>query len=186
MAAEFLDRAIFFFTEIYSTVIIKIVVALIIILIGFIVGKIVGKIAYKLLNEINLNNFFHKATGLNFKPDLIISKGITYLIDFFVIIIAVDSSFTPTLIYIISASIIVIIVFSIIIGIKDLIPNVIAGLSLYRKSNFNIGDRIEINNHKGMIDKITLIETIIKKKNGDLLYIPNTELIRVKVLKKSN
>lgn len=179
MTSQFIDNAIFFFTDIYSKIIIKLVVALIILLLGFIVGKIIGKLLFKLLNELNVNEFFKKTTGINAKPDIIISKAITYLFDFFIIIIAFDAiAFTPKLMYILSGAIIVILVFSIIIGIKDIIPNTIAGLVILKRKDFNQGDKIQINEHLGKIDKISLTETKIKKKNGDFIYIPNSEILK--------
>lgn len=187
MASDFISKTIYFFTDIYSKLIIKLVVGVIIILIGFIIGKILGRLVYKVLNGIRINEFFRKATGIKASPDMIISKAITYLIDFFVIIIALDAvAFTPSFIYVLSGALIVIIIFSIILGIKDLIPNIVAGLVIFRKGIFRHGDNIEINGHKGKIDKITLIETIIKKKNNDIIYIPNSAVLKTSIIKKSN
>jgi small conductance mechanosensitive channel len=185
MASEFLDNSIYVLKEIYSKLIIKVVVALIIILIGFLIGKILGRLLFRLLHEIKLNTYFSKATGINVKMDDILSKGLTYLIDFFVLIIAVDAvAFTPSLIYILSGAVIVIIIFSVLIGIKDIIPNIIAGLIIYKKGDFSQGDTIKIKEHTGIVDKITLLETIIIKKNNDRLYVPNSSLLSMDVLKK--
>lgn len=186
MAVEIIDKTITFFTEVYSKLIIKIVVSLIILLIGFIVGKIVGRLVYKILNELKINAFFQKTTGLKVNPDDIISKGVTYLIDFFVIIIAFDAiAFTPTLLYIFSGALVVIIVFTVIIGIKDIIPNVVAGMIIYRKGVILKDNEIEINGHKGRVDKVSLLETTIIKKNGDLLYLPNSAVLKFSILKKN-
>lgn len=184
--AGIIDKSIVFFTEIYSKLIIKVVVAIIIILIGFIIGKIVGRLIYKILSEINVNSLFKRSTGINLKPDIIISNTVTYLIDFFSIIIALDAvALTPGLVYVISGAIIVIIIVSIIIGIKDIIPNAIAGFVMFRKKQFKNGDKIKINEHIGKIKKITLIETIIEKDNKDLVYIPNSALLNYQIYKYS-
>jgi small-conductance mechanosensitive channel len=186
MQTQFIDNIIFFFTDIYSKIIIKVVVALIIILFGFIIAKIIGKSLYKLFHELNINSIFKKATGLNTRIDHVLSLAVTYLIDFFVIIIALDAiALASSVIYIFSAAIIIIIIFSIIIGIKDIFPNIIAGIAIYRKDNLKPGDHIQIKNHKGRIEKITLTETIIKKKNKDYLYIPNSEIITNEIIKKN-
>lgn len=185
MQSELLDRTAYFFTEIYSKLIIKLLVAIIIIFIGFILGKVVGRLILKLLSEISINSFFKKATGINTRVDLIISKGITYIIDFFVIIIALDAiAFTPTLIYILSGALLITIMLSIIVGIKDFIPNIIAGIFLYRRNVIRHGDKIEISGHRGKVEKITLMETIIKKTNGDFLYIPNSAVTKNLMVKK--
>jgi small-conductance mechanosensitive channel len=184
MAQELIDRAIFFLTDIYSKLIIKLVVAVIIILIGFIIGKFIGRIVFKILKELDINSYFRKATGLNISPDSIISKTITYLIDFFVIIVALDAiALTPSIIYVLSGAVIVIIVFSIIIGIKDIIPNIVAGLFLYRRKKFREGDKIQLNGHFGKIKRIDLTETIIEKKNKNLLYVPNSSFLKSEVTK---
>jgi len=186
MRQEIIDRAVYFMTDIYSKIIIKIVVALIIILIGFVLARFIGRLVYKVLNELDINSYFRKATGINISPDSVIAKSIDYLLDFFIIIIALDAiAFTPGIIYILSAAVVTIILVSIIIGIKDLIPNVVAGLVLYKKKLYTVGDIVEISGHKGKIERIELLETIIKKKDKNVLYMPNSEFLKTNVLKRT-
>ena len=71
-----------------------------------------------------------------------------------------------------------------ILAIKDFIPNLISGLMLHQKRNLKPGDRIIINNVEGEIINVTLIETKIRTRSGDIVYIPNSILTKNVVIKK--
>ena len=69
--------------------------------------------------------------------------------------------------------IIVFLVFLIILAFKDVVPNFISGVLIMKKKSLKVGEFINILNSKGNIIKITLLETQIKTKEGDIIHIPN-------------
>jgi small-conductance mechanosensitive channel len=69
---------------------------------------------------------------------------------------------------------------------KDFIPNLVAGLFMLKKTEIEKGKRIKAGNVEGTVVEIGLIETKIKTKKGDEIYIPNSTLTKEKlVVKKS-
>lgn len=162
----------------------NLVVAVIIILLGFIMGKIVGRLLQKILSEIELNNIIKKATHIKINLEEIISSFITYFIYFISIVMALSQlGLTTTVLNMISGAVIVVIIISIFLGIKDFVPNLIAGIFIHRKGFVNEGDRIRVKGIEGKIVHINLVETRIKTKKGDLMYVPNTMLTRNEVVK---
>ena len=59
---------------------------------------------------------------------------------------------------------------------KDIISNLFSGIILIIGKSIKVGDTIEINNKKGIIERITLRSTIISDDNGIKDHIPNSTL----------
>ena len=59
---------------------------------------------------------------------------------------------------------------------KDIISNLFSGIILIIGKSIQVGDTIEINNKKGIVERITLRTTIIVDDNGVRDIIPNSTL----------
>ncbi|MFM5882843.1 MULTISPECIES: mechanosensitive ion channel family protein [Methanobrevibacter] len=59
---------------------------------------------------------------------------------------------------------------------KDLISNLFSGITLIIGKSIQVGDTIEINNKKGIVERITLRSTIISDDSGVKKIIPNSTL----------
>ena len=165
----------------------NIVVAVIILLVGFIIARIASKLIQKILHEIELNKIIKKA-GLKLALEEIIHNFIKYFIYFITVIWALSElGLTTTVLNFLSLAVLVLIVISILLAIKDFIPNAFAGFMIYQKSILQKGNKISIDGIKGEVEKITLIETEIKTKTGDIIHIPNSFITKKKLtIKKSS
>lgn len=67
-------------------------------------------------------------------------------------------------------------------GAQTFIKDLIAGFFIILEDQYNIGDEVEINNHKGRVFKINLRTTILKDKDENKIYFPNSEINKVVVL----
>ena len=162
----------------------KFVVSVIILLMGLIVGRISGKLIHKVLHEIELNNILKKATGLKMSLEEIISSFVTYFIYFVFIIIAIEKLGVGAIVLnIIAGGVMIVIILSVFLGIKDFIPNCIAGIMIYRRSFIKKGDFIKVKNTEGKIIHINLIETRVETKNKDIISIPNSIITKNEVIK---
>jgi small conductance mechanosensitive channel len=68
-------------------------------------------------------------------------------------------------------------------GAQTLVKDLIAGFFIILENQYNVGDQVILNNEEGMVDKITLRTTVLKDKNGSLIYLPNSEIKKVVVIK---
>lgn len=176
-------------TNIYTHIsnsLVKLVVALVIFLFGFIIGKLAGRIVYKALKEIELNKFLKTSTGLRINADQFISNILSYVIYFLSLVAALDQiGVTNVILYLLSITVIVILLLSFFLAIRDLIPNLIAGIYLYSKLHLKEGSVIEVKDVKGKILQIDLFQVKISTKKGDIIYIPNSVVATSEIKIKS-
>ncbi|MBD3248935.1 mechanosensitive ion channel [Candidatus Woesearchaeota archaeon] len=164
-----------------SQIFTRLIVAVIILLIGFIIGKLVSRLVQKVLQEIELNSSLKKA-GVKLNLETIVSHFIAYFIYFIAVVWALNEiGLTTTVLNMISASAMVLIIISIVLAIKDFIPNAFAGLFIYQKGFIKEGDTIKVDNVEGTVKKTSLIETEIETKENDSIYIPNSILTKKEV-----
>lgn len=70
-------------------------------------------------------------------------------------------------------------------GAQSLVKDLIGGFFIIAENQFNIGDRIIINKIEGEVSKMTLRLTVLRDKNGNLVYIPNSQISVVTKLANS-
>jgi moderate conductance mechanosensitive channel len=172
------------FQQLFSKVYTNFAVAIIILLAGVIIGRIAGRFVHKVLSEIELNNMIRKLTNVRLSMDEIIANFVTYFIYFIFIIMALDQlGVTTTVFKIISIVVILIIIASILLGVRDFIPNVISGIFLAQRRFLSKGDHVKVGDIEGEIIEINIVETRMKTKKGDMMYIPNSILTKKEVIK---
>lgn len=185
MANNVTNSAISFFERITEPVYSKFVVAMLLLIIGLILGKLVGKAVKRLLSEVQFNKVIRKAVGINLKLEEILSSVSTYVIYFIFVIWALESiGFSTVILNILAIGVIIIIVLSIFLGIKDFVPNFFAGIVIHSKDLINEDDYIKTSTVEGKVVKIDLLSTRIETKQKDLIFIPNSILVREKFVKK--
>lgn len=184
--ADYIDIVFRFLTDFFSGFTNRIIVALIILLIGFIVAKILSRITEKALKEVRLNVIVREITGIKISFAEIISHFILYFVYFVSIIMALRHIGIATdVLNILSGVIILLIGIFILLSVKDFIPNVISGIFIHQKSTIKAGDVITVNDVTGRVTEVTLVDTRIKTKSGDLIIIPNSNLTKNAIIKKS-
>lgn len=162
----------------------KLIVAVVILLIGFIIGKLAERIIQKVLHELEVDRLIER-TGVKFSLETVISNLAAYLVYLITIIMALNQlGLTTIILYIVVSGIIILIVVSTLLAIKDYIPNIIAGFFIFKKAKIKEGNKIKFNGTEGRVKKIGLVETEILTRNGDQIFIPNSILVKSKVLVK--
>jgi small-conductance mechanosensitive channel len=166
----------------YSPLFSKIVVTVIILIIGIIVGKTIGKVLYRVLHELGLNKLIKDTTKIKISLEKIISNFIASFIYFITVIMALTQlGISTTVLNILIIAIVVIIIIAIVFIVKDFFPNIIAGMFIQHKNFIKGGDFIKVNDKEGEVTKINIIETTIKTKKGDIIYIPNSLLFKKEI-----
>jgi len=161
----------------------KFIVSIIILLIGFIVGRILGRIMYKILHSFEVNETFSELTGATLKIEEIADSFTTYFVYFITVVIVLQQiGIVSTVLHMIAAGIMVLIILSTFLGFKDFIPNAIAGFYIQSGKKFLVGQKIKVKGMQGKIIKITLLETKMETKNGDIILIPNSVLSKTEVV----
>lgn len=70
-------------------------------------------------------------------------------------------------------------------GAQSLVKDIISGFFILIEDQFNVGDYVKIGSFEGKVVKLTLRMTVLKDKEENLIYIPNSQISSViKILKK--
>ena len=156
--------------------------AIIVIVIGIIVTKIIIDLLRKMLDarwvdELILNLGYDAAV-----KDLliIIVKYVLYFITFVVAI--AQFGFGTFIVEGLLFTIILIFGFILIYSMKDLIPNISAGIIISRHRLFKVGDKIQIEGYKGTVREFTIVHTKIEDELGRIIVIPNSRIVKEEII----
>ena len=144
----------------------KFLAALVVIILGLIVAEFFGRLSFELLSRISV----HQSREVT----IMISRIIQMVVGFIVIILALQVlGISSNVLIIVLIILLLTTAVTFLIGVKDMIPNIIAGM--YLSANLKEGEKIHVNSIKGTIEKITTISTVIKTSKGRV-RIPNIQL----------
>ncbi|MFC1752922.1 mechanosensitive ion channel domain-containing protein [Thermoproteota archaeon] len=181
---EYLMNTYTMLKEQFSGFFTKFLVSVIILLIGFIVGKLLGRLVFKFLHSLEINENLKNMTGVKIGFEEILEAFTTYFIYFITIVMVLQQlGLATTVLNMIAGGVIVIIILSTLLGVKDFIPNAVAGFVLQRKNFLQVGEVIKVKGMQGKIIKISLVETKIETKDKDIIFIPNSVLTKTEVIK---
>jgi small-conductance mechanosensitive channel len=162
----------------------NIITAIIILLIGFIIAKLLGRLVQRVLHEAELDNILKKA-GAKVSFEMALSHITEYFIYFMTIIFALNQlGITTFVLYVLAIAAIGVLIISVFLGLRDFIPNFMAGWYIYRKDLIKEGKNVKINGVQGKVVQLSLLDTRIKTKKGDLIYLPNSIVIKSKIVQK--
>jgi len=102
---------------------------------------------------------------------------------FFVIYIIVTQILNLT--YISMVSVIVLIGFALALSFQDILKDVIAGLIVPFEDHIKVGNKIQIGDIFGEITRTGFRETLIRKSDGNMVIVPNTEILKKTVINVS-
>ena len=162
----------------------NVITAVIILLIGFIIAKLVSRLVQRILHEAELDSLLKKA-GAKVSFELALSHIAEYFVYFITIIFALNAlGITAFVMYIIAIAAVALLIISVFLGMKDFIPNFMAGWYIYRNDLLKEGKKVKINSVSGKVVKMSLLNARIKTPKGDLIYMPNSVIIKSKIIQK--
>ncbi len=152
---------------------VKVVGALLIIFVGFIVGRLAGLAVKRVLHELNIDKNLRKATGYRVSFERFLASVTSFLIYAASIIMALNHiGLTTVVLTVIASAIVIMLVVSFLLAVRDFLPNAFAGLSLKYKGKLVEGAIVSVKGVEGVVEEVTLLSTSIKK-NDETLIIPN-------------
>ena len=145
----------------------RFIAAILIIVLGFLIADFMGKV-------------FEEAGRSLLREEVIsfVAGGLAkYSIAIITIIMALSiMGLDTTSLNIMFAVILVSVVVLTIIGIRDIMPNVAAGVHLRR--HLRVGERIKINGHTGLVERIDSASVILKVSENKRVSIPSSFFVK--------
>ena len=113
--------------------------------------------------------------------ETLLANGFTYAAYFIILLIALKDLGVDTTPLITSAGVVGL-AFS--FGTQSLVKDLVYGIFVILEDQFNVGDEIDVGGMRGKVVKMNLRTTVLKDEEGNLIFIPNSELKKVKVIRK--
>ena len=158
-----------------------ITVGVVILFIGFALGIIIKKVVYKVLTGMELNKVMSKV-GMSRDLERLISSLASFIIYLITIIFFMNYlGITSIVLYLIIGAVLMLLILTFIVGLKDVIPNFVAWIVIQKRELIHEGRKIDIREITGVVEKIGYLETEIKTENGDTLYVPNYLFLKSKM-----
>ncbi|PIN73560.1 hypothetical protein COV20_05040 [Candidatus Woesearchaeota archaeon CG10_big_fil_rev_8_21_14_0_10_45_16] len=171
MAPELLQEAQNYLYTIISSVVI--------LLVGFGLGILAKKFLSKVLKEVELNKIMSKV-GITSNVEKGISTIASYVIYLVTVLFFLENlGVTSYVVYLVVGGMLMLLILTLLVGLKDVIPNFFAWTILRRK--VKEGSRIEVREISGRVERVGYLETEIKTENGDVLYVPNSLFVKSKM-----
>ena len=126
-----------------------IIEGIVIVLIGFGIGILAKKFLLRILKELNLNKIMNKV-GVRYDLEEIVSSIVSYVIYLFTIVIFLDKlGIKSIVLYLLVGAILMLIILTFLVGLKDVIPNFVAWLILQKKEKIKEGRYVRVKNISG-------------------------------------
>ncbi|MBT3582851.1 mechanosensitive ion channel [Candidatus Woesearchaeota archaeon] len=165
-------------------ILIKLFGAILIGVIGFFLSKGMGKAAKHIIQSIELKKQFKKA-GIRFNPETMAENVVKYLGYLGTFIVALNYlGITPVILNIIFVGILIVVILTLFLSLKDFVPNVISGIHLISINKLKKGDQIKIGDVSGKVSEISLTETTLLD-NGNKIIIPNSTVMKEQITIKA-
>ena len=162
-----------------TDVINRLVLAAIFLLLGFVVGRISGKLAQRMSHEFRLDKNM-PAFGISLEDTL--GSAVSFFIYVVFIVFALNQlSATAILLNMVAIFIVVILLLSFSLSIKDFVPNLLAGFVLRHRMSLSVGNVIAVGKDRGRVIGLTLTDVRLETEGGDNIFIPNAAFTKEKV-----
>jgi small-conductance mechanosensitive channel len=148
----------------------KIAVALITIFAGFIIAKLAHRIVNRVMIEAEINRIL-TAAGLKTLSDTIGSIAEYFIYTATLLIVLQQFGLTKLVLGIIGLIAVIVIGFSLLLAIRDFIPNFVAGMFIRKTMKKHLGKKVQLGGIKGRLERIGPVASVIKNK--DEHHIPH-------------
>jgi small-conductance mechanosensitive channel len=166
----------------FMNIINQYVIAIVILFSGFILGNILAKIVKKILHEIELNNFLKSVSNIDIRIEELISMFVKFLVYFiFVVYVLNYLNLSTIIINVLLIVVLVIVGFSVIVSVRNFLPDFFAGIAISKRKLIFEGDIIEIDGIIATIKKIDLTSIQLLTKDNELIFYPASQFLRKKL-----
>ncbi|NMC58707.1 MAG: mechanosensitive ion channel [Candidatus Methanofastidiosa archaeon] len=151
----------------------NIIVSFFIVILGLVVADKIALFVEKVFEDTNIPKYWF------------FGKGVRYFIYILVGTMALTQLKVSTGILVITITIILVLWSTIVIlGMKNIIPNFFSGIFIVFYRHINVGDKIEVEDTKGVVEEVSLVFTKIKRDDGKYVMIPNSKILENVITKE--
>jgi small-conductance mechanosensitive channel len=165
-----------FFNELMQRVVSympNLILALLIFIVGILVAEKLGDFVQGLAEDEKVPRFW------------LLGNLVRYTIYLLVVIMALSQlGISTEVLVIVTGAIFATIGLTVVVGMRDVALNVVAGMHLLYERTLCVGDTIKVGDHEGIVEDIGYVKSIVKTKDGEYVVIPNSELMKRVIIKE--
>ena len=159
--------------------VINVAYALLILFMGLLIGQLTKKILTKLFGRIKLNALIEHATAIDTKVDQILTSFVVWIIYSFAILLSFGQlGLANEVIVVLLSFLFILVLIFVFLSLRDFVPNLLSGIIMMVKKYMKPGDVIESRLASGTVLECELLRTVISTETGDVMYVPNSYLIK--------
>jgi small-conductance mechanosensitive channel len=161
----------------------NLILAVLVLLVGLVIGRIAGRFVYKILKELEIDRFLRQSGIKNIELEVFFGKLVSYLIYFVAFLISLDQlGIRVFVLYFIAIVILILVLLSVFLYVKDFIPNILSGFYIWRHNLFGSGKNFSVNGIEGRVSS-GFLDTRLRTRSGDLVVIPNSGIKKSSVVR---
>ncbi|RJQ15506.1 hypothetical protein C4573_05090 [Candidatus Woesearchaeota archaeon] len=166
-----------------SPIILNMVIALVILLLGFIIGKVLSNLVKRLLRHVKLDDSLIKVIRIDLNLESFAAAVVSFVIYFLTVIAALNQvGLLGWVIKVITYAVVMVILVMILLGLKDFIPNMVAGFYVKGTMHLRVGRKVHIDSVQGTILSVNLVAIAVETAQKDRVLVPFSLLLKNKVL----
>lgn len=167
----------------YSQLALNLINAFLIVIVIAVFAGIIANIAKRIVKGSGLNSWIAVGLGINSPVEKIISEIVRYAIYIFgLIVILKIMGISGRIIWEVLLIFFGIIILLLLLMLKDVVPNIMAGMYIKRTKKIRIGETIKVKGVEGKILGIKLLETKIAA-GKEIIFVPNSVLVKEEIIK---
>lgn len=158
----------------------QVAIGIVILIAGLALGLLVKKITFRILQEFEVDRIMN-TLGFAYNTEWWISSLLSYAIYIVTAILFLDQlGIRLAVMYALVAGILLLAILTVVVGLKDILPNFRGWIYLRRQKLLRTGHQIKLPEVAGIVQRIGYLETEIKTRKGEVLHLPNA-LFRKKI-----
>jgi small-conductance mechanosensitive channel len=168
--------------ELVSESVTDIALAAIVLFSGLVIARIASLLIDTGLRTVRFNEALREGFSIPFNVSGILSQSVLWSVSTITVLWALSIiGISALVISALAILAVIIIAFSIIIALRDLIPNIIAGVEMHRKGFFSEGDTVSLDGERARVIGAGMLETILERDSIRII-IPNAMLLRREII----
>ncbi len=153
-----------------------------IVVVTLVLGGVLRNMLLRFFSRLQLDKLVKKQFGVSFALGRTITYCLVSLVYFAGFLWALSelgvSIALLRWIFVVFASVVLVLA---LLAFKDFLPNLFAGLYILVTKKLKVGDTLHVDSVKGKVVGFTLVETRVAIAGGDIIFLPNSLLMKQKV-----
>ena len=166
-----------------NPVVVNVLIAFVFLFLGFILARLISNLVKRLLRLARIDEFILSTIKIPVKIESVIVGLISLGIAVGSVLLALNQvGLLSILLHVVGYVIVIIVLIALILGFKDIMPNIIAGFFVRIRLRHRKGHSIKTGSVRGKLVSFGLADMVIQTDHGDTLLVPYAVFMKEKTI----